>query len=107
MPSILSCFKSFASGILYQLSPVANIQMAFTIVVHSTLAFLIAAKLISTVEARGVERNLISQFTRDGTVTYFMVTGLMGLGLATSAVRDLKPINLFLCVPHVMPRLDS
>ncbi|KAI6134227.1 hypothetical protein EV401DRAFT_1907052, partial [Pisolithus croceorrhizus] len=95
MTAILSGFKSFASDILYQLSPEVNIQMAFTTIVHSALPPSTVAKLISTVGARGIERNVISQFTCNGTVTYFMVTGLMGLGLATSTVRDLKPIYLF------------
>ncbi|KAI6118009.1 hypothetical protein F5141DRAFT_596774 [Pisolithus sp. B1] len=88
MPAILSGFKSFATGILYQLSPDVNIQTAFTIVVHSTLTSLTVAKRISIVGAGVIERNVISQFTRDGTVTYLMVT-------ATSAMRDLQPINLF------------
>ncbi|KAI6143547.1 hypothetical protein EDD17DRAFT_1659172, partial [Pisolithus thermaeus] len=123
MTAILSGFKSFASDILYQLSPEVNIQMwvidfecpqtltrqyrAFTTIVHSALPPSTVAKLISTVGARGIERNVISQFTCNGTVTYFMVTGLMGLGLATSTVRDLKPIYLFLCMPHIVLKLDS
>ncbi|KAI6123045.1 hypothetical protein EV401DRAFT_1294687 [Pisolithus croceorrhizus] len=105
MPITLLGLKDFAGGILFQLSPGANVQMAFTIVVHSTFVFLTVAKHTSIAGARGIGRDVITQFMRDGTVTYLMMTGLICLAFATFAVRDLQPIILFLYVLFVVPKL--
>lgn len=94
IPTTFSSFQSYAGGMLFQLSPDVNIQMALTIVVHSALISLTVTKHISIVGTRGIGRKVISQFTRDGTVTYLMVTGLNGLGFALSTVRDLQAIIL-------------
>ncbi|KAI6118007.1 hypothetical protein F5141DRAFT_596790 [Pisolithus sp. B1] len=95
MPTSFSGLNSYAGGILFQLSPDVNIQMAFTMVVHSTLISLTVARHISIGRTRGNGSNIVSQFTRDGTATFLMVMGLIGLGVATSAVKDLQPIILF------------
>ncbi|KAI6123049.1 hypothetical protein EV401DRAFT_1295341 [Pisolithus croceorrhizus] len=67
----------------------------FTIVVHSAFIFLTMAKHTSIAGARGIGRDAITQFMRDGTITYLMMTGLVGLALAIFAGGDLQPIILF------------
>ncbi|KAI6118008.1 hypothetical protein F5141DRAFT_1201524 [Pisolithus sp. B1] len=95
-PITLLGFKNLGGGgILFQLSPDANIQMVFTIVVHSAFVFLTVAKRTSIAGARGIGRDAITQFMRDGTVTYFMMAGLIGLALATFTGGDIQPIILF------------
>ncbi|KAI6113422.1 hypothetical protein EDD16DRAFT_1134196 [Pisolithus croceorrhizus] len=94
MPTSFSSVKSYAGGILFQLSPDVNIQMAFTTVVHSTLISLTVAKHISIGRTRNNGGNIISQFTRDGTATFLMVMGLIGLVVAISAVKDSQPVIL-------------
>ncbi|KAI6120346.1 hypothetical protein EDD16DRAFT_895796 [Pisolithus croceorrhizus] len=94
MPTSFSGLKSYAGGILFQLSPKIKIQIAFTTVVHSTLISLTVARHIAIGRTRSNGSSIISQFTRDGTATFLMVMGLLGLGIATSAVKDLQPIIL-------------
>lgn len=94
MPTAYSSFKSYSSGILFELSPNAKIQMSITMVVHSTLISLTVAKHFSIVGASGARKNIISQLTLGGTVTYLMMAGLLGLGFTVSKVPDMQPIIL-------------
>ncbi|KAI6030334.1 hypothetical protein EDC04DRAFT_2605389 [Pisolithus marmoratus] len=97
MPVTFSGFKSYAGGILFQLSPniLTRQYRVFTTLVHSTLISLTVVKHISTIGESGVGRNVISEFTLDGTVSFLMVMGLLGLGFAISTAQDLHPVILF------------
>ncbi|KAI6014172.1 hypothetical protein EDC04DRAFT_3094143 [Pisolithus marmoratus] len=94
-PPIISFYRSYGGGIMFQLTSTANIQIAFSMVMHSTFIALTVVKHISIVRASCVGRNAISQFTLDGTATFLMVTGLLGLAFATSTMPDVHPIIVF------------